>query len=337
MQDSFRPPAAGAQANTSAALLKGVVAALVTLAIWTSWIVGTRAAVSGESYFAPSVLILLRFGIATVLLSPVLWRMRFVPRQVGWPARLGLLLSGSPYIYLVGTGMQHAPIADVGPLLPGTVPLMVAGLSMLVFRERFSLLRSLGLGLIAAGVVLIVSLSPALPQTAGAVSEGGTRLLGHALILAGALSWAIYTISLRASGLSGIEATAYVAFWSLLLALPFLLPTLPAGLARAAQAPAGLWLAQICIQGLLAGLLALLTFATAVRWLGPSRTSAITGLTPVTATLVGIPVLGEVPTALQGLACGVIVLGVALVTGALGTGALGTGASGAGASGRKGR
>ena len=65
----------------------GVLAALVTLAIWTSWIVGTRVAVSGPGYFTPSVLVLIRFGFTTLLLVPVLWRMRFIPRGVGWPCR----------------------------------------------------------------------------------------------------------------------------------------------------------------------------------------------------------------------------------------------------------
>ncbi|MFT3690655.1 DMT family transporter [Paenirhodobacter sp.] len=286
----------------------GVLAGLVTLAIWTSWMVGTRVAVGGPGYFTPSVLILIRFGFTALLLLPVLWRMRLVPRAVGWPARIGLLFSGAPYIFLVGAGLRHAPVADVGPLLPGTVPLWVAGLSALIFGERFAPARRLGLALIAAGVVLIVATG-----TGGA----GNRLLGHALVLAGALSWAVYTISLRASGLSGIEATAYVAFWSLVLALPVMAPGLPDDLARAAQAPLPLWIAQILIQGVLAGFVALLTFAMAVRIIGPSKTAAITGLSPVTAMLVGIPVTGEVPGPFQIIACIGIVVGVALVTGAL--------------------
>lgn len=286
----------------------GVLAALVTLAIWTSWIVGTRVAVSGPGYFTPSVLVLIRFGFTTLLLVPVLWRMRFIPRGVGWPARIGLLFSGAPYVFLVGAGLRHAPIADVGPLLPGTVPLLVAGLSALIFGERFTVARKLGLGLIAAGIVLIVA--------TGTAGEGN-RLLGHVLILAGALSWAIYTVSLRASGLSGIDATAYVAFWSVVLALPVMAPHLSSDLARAAGAPLSMWVAQVLIQGLLAGFVALLTFATAVRAIGPSKTAAITGLTPVTAMLVGIPVTGEVPGPFQVIACIGIVLGVGLVTGAI--------------------
>ncbi|HEY0276492.1 MAG TPA: DMT family transporter [Paenirhodobacter sp.] len=294
-------------------VLFGVGAALVTLAIWTSWLVGTRVAVTGPGYFSPSVLVLIRFGFTTLLLVPVLWRMRLIPRGVKWPVLVGLLFSGSPYLYLVGKGLTYAPIADVGPLLPGTVPLMVAGLSMLVFGERFTWARWAGLGLIAAGILLIVTTGPdALPGVED------KRLFGHLLILAGALSWTIYTISLRASGLPGLEATAFVAFWSLVLALPVMAPGLPADLARAAQAPLTLWLAQIAIQGALAGFVALLTFATAVRWLGPSKTAAITGLTPVTAMLAGIPVMGEIPTPFQILACICIVIGVALVTGAIG-------------------
>lgn len=298
------------QTGQASKRLIGFAAAIVTVGIWTSWMVGTRAAVSGRGEFSPSILLLIRFGFATLMLLPVLWRMRFIPRGVPLPALVGLLCSGSPYILLVGAGLKYAPVADVGPLLPGTVPLFVAGLSMLAFGERFKGARRLGLVCIAAGVGLII----------GTSGDGSDALWkGHLLILAGALSWAIYTISLRASGLSGWDATAFVAFWSLVLALPFIAPSLPGDWARAAQASWSMWAIQICIQGLLAGFLALLTFATAVRWLGPSRTAAITGLTPVTAILAGIPVMGEMPTIWQWLACAAIVLGVALVTGVLGS------------------
>ncbi len=282
----------------------GVAAALVTLAIWTSWLVSTRAAVSATGYFSPSILVLIRFGFTAIVLAPVLWRMRLVPRGVKWPVLIGLLFSGSPYFFLVGEGLKYAPVADVGPLLPGTVPLMVAGLSALVFGERFSWMRRIGLGLIAAGIVLIVATGP----DAGS-GDGDGLLYGHLLILGGAFSWAVYTISLRASGLNGFDATAFVAFWSLIVAVPMMAPGLPADLARAAQAPISQWLVQILIQGALAGFVALLTFATAVRWLGPSKTAAITALTPVTAMLAGIPILGEIPTMFQIVACLAIVSG----------------------------
>jgi drug/metabolite transporter (DMT)-like permease len=287
----------------------GVGAALATLAAWTAWIVATRAAVGASGYFSPMLLILIRFGLSALMLAPVLWRMGVLPRGLGWPRRLGLLMSGSPYVLLVGMGMKHAPVADVGPLLPGTMPLFVAILSALVYGERFSRARRFGMVLVALGIVLIL--------IGGHRSDTDHLALGQLLILTGALCWAIYTISLRNSGLMGVEAIAYVAFWSLVLALPFALPGLPADLARAAQAPVSQWIMQICIQGLFAGLLAMLTYTLAVRCLGPSRSAALTGLTPVTAMLAGWAFLHETPAPAQILAGLVIVFGVLLSTGAI--------------------
>ena len=290
-------------------VLIGGAAALATLAAWTAWIVATRAAVGASGYFSPALLILIRFGFSAVMLAPVLWRMGILPRGLGWPRRLGLLMSGSPYVLLVGVGMKYAPVADVGPLLPGTMPLFVAVLSALVYGERFSLSRRIGMALVALGIVLIL--------IGGQRADSAHLALGHALILAGALAWAIYTISLRNSGLTGIEATAYIAFWSLVMALPFALPGLPADLARASQAPVSQWIMQICIQGLFAGFLALLTYTLAVRCLGPSRSAALTGLTPVTAMLAGWVFLNEAPAAVQIIAGLIIVVGVLLSTGAI--------------------
>lgn len=287
----------------------GVVAALFTLSVWTAWIVATRAAVTGQGYFSPSVLVLIRFGVSVLFLAPVLWRMGLLPKGLTWPRRFGLLMSGSPYVFLVSAGMRHAPVADIGPLLPGTMPLIVAILSVLIFGEKFSALRRLGMVLVAVGIVMILTGAPR--------SASGNLLLGHLLILSGALGWAIYTVSLRNSGLTGIEATAYVAFWSLVLALPFILPHLPADLARAAQAPLGDWVIQFCVQGILSGFMAMLTYTIAVRNLGPTRSAAITGLTPVTVMLAGWVVLAETPALIQILACGIIVFGVLLSTGAI--------------------
>lgn len=288
--------------------LFGVVAALITLSVWTAWIVATRAAVTGQGYFSPSVLVLIRFGVSVLFLAPVLWRMGLMPKCLTWPRRFGLLMAGSPYVFLVSAGMKHVPVADIGPLLPGTMPLIVAILSALIFGEKFSIPRRLGMALVAVGIVMIL--------TGAHHSESG-NLLGHVLILSGALAWAIYTVSLRNSGLTGIEATAYGAFWSLVLALPFVLPHLPEDFARASQAPLGDWVIQICVQGILSGFVAMLTYTMAVRNLGPSRSAAITGLTPVTVMLAGWVVLAEVPTLIQSLACVIIVLGVLLSTGAI--------------------
>lgn len=295
------------QARRAAAV--GVAAALVTLSVWTAWIVATRAAVSGQAYFSPAMLILIRFGVSVVFLAPVLLKMGLFPKGLNWPRRFGLLMSGSPYVFLVGMGMKYAPVADVGPLLPGTMPLIVAILSAVIFGERFSMMRRLGMVMVAVGIVMIV--------TGTHRGDSSNLFLGHVLILLGALSWAIYTISLRGSGLSGIQATAYVAVWSLVVAIPFILPSLPVDFARAAQAPLRDWLLQIFVQGVLSGFVALLTYTIAVRNLGPTRSAALTGLTPVTVMLAGWAFLAEVPAAIQVVACVVIVVGVLLSTGVI--------------------
>ena len=59
---------------------------------------------------------------------------------------------------------------------------------------------------------------------------------------------------------------------------------------------------------------AIVTYNRAVAILGPSAAAAIMALLPVAATALAAPVLGEIPTLLQGVAIAVIATGVVLAT-----------------------
>ncbi|MFC7551632.1 EamA family transporter [Pseudoroseomonas wenyumeiae] len=66
----------------------------------------------------------------------------------------------------------------------------------------------------------------------------------------------------------------------------------------------------------MAGVVALITFTTAVRHLGAARTSAITALTPATVVAVAVLLLGEVPGWPELLGCVLIIAGVVAASGA---------------------
>jgi drug/metabolite transporter (DMT)-like permease len=54
------------------------------------------------------------------------------------------------------------------------------------------------------------------------------------------------------------------------------------------------------------------TFNRAVSLLGSGAATAIVALVPVVASLMAIPILGEIPTLIGGVAIAVIVIGVTL-------------------------
>jgi drug/metabolite transporter (DMT)-like permease len=281
----------------------GVAAALATVSIWAGWIALTRKGVT--TTLAPVDVALLRYAVPSLVLLPVLWRIRPALAQAG--ARRSLLMifgSGAPFFLVCSTGMALAPAADIGALLPGTMPLFVALLGWLALRERIGTARLLGFGLILAGVL--------------AAAIGG---LGHAeawrgypLLLAAASMWACYTLAFRKAGINAWQAAAIVNAGSVVLLLPMLFLS---GSSRLLDAPTADLLLQGFVQGVMSGLLAMTCYGAAVRRLGASNAAAFAALAPGLAALLGVPLLGEIPSGASIAAILIVGVGVALASGAL--------------------
>jgi drug/metabolite transporter (DMT)-like permease len=290
----------GMLASSSAA---GVAAALATVTIWAFWIVGTRHAVATD--LEPSALGLLRFGVPALVFAPVWIRLGLFPKGISPRVLLGLMGSGAPFFVIVAAGMRYAPAADAGPLLPGTMPLFVAILSVALLGERLSRARTLGFALVAAGIVAVA---------AGGLSNiGGGAWRGHALFIAGAFMWAVYTLAFKRSGLSAVEGTALIAVWSTLLLLPVGAPSLAGAIADGRSHEV---VAQAVLQGGLSGIIAVVLYGISIRSLGASRAAAFVALVPCGAALLAIPLLGEWPGILASAGIAAATIGVALGSGA---------------------
>jgi drug/metabolite transporter (DMT)-like permease len=290
--------------NSRQAVLIGTAAALGAVLIWAGWIVATRHAAQTLDI---SVVALLRYGIPALALAPLWLRIGLVPRGLS-PRLLVAVIAGAgaPFFLAAAFGMRFAPAAEVGPLLPGTMPLFVAVLAGVLNRERTSWLRKCGFILIAFGIAIIVGLE--------VVSGATTDVPGHMLVLTSALLWAIYTIAFRRSGLSAFEATALISVWSAAMLLPFgIMPLID----TVQQGRGGEIVLQGLVQGVLSGIIATVLFANAILRLGPSRAAAFAALIPALVAILAIPVLGEIPTtaALAGIIA--TSFGVALASGAL--------------------
>jgi drug/metabolite transporter (DMT)-like permease len=296
---SYVPPA-----RRSRGVLLGWIAALATVTIWAIWMIATRHAVTHD--LPPAAVGLLRFAVPALVLGPLVWRKGLFPKGLSPLAGLGLLGSGAPFFLVVASGMQFAPAAEIGPLLPGTMPLFVALIGWAAFGERVGRVRLAGFALILAGVVFIGGV--------GLLHPAGGTWRGH-LLLAGAFLWGVYTHAYRRSGLSALHAAALVGAWSVLLLLPFGAPKVVSLIAGGLAGPV---IVQALLQGLMSGVFGIVLYGFAIDRLGPSRAAAVSPLGPVLAALIAIPVLGEIPDlpALVGLvAAG---LGVLLASGILG-------------------
>ena len=282
----------------------GAAAALSAALIWGSWIVVTRLGV--RTTLTPFDAAFLRFGIPAVLLLPVLLREGLAVRRIG-VLRTALMVAGAglPFFLVSSAGMQFAPAAHAGALLPGTMPLFVAVLAGLVERERFGGARLAGFTLIVAGVLAIGGYHLLL-------GEGG-HWRGHLLFLGGACLWAIYTLAFRRAGIGPWHAAALINAYSIVAFVPIYLWT-GSRLPQASWAELGL---QSLSQGILSGIVALLAYGIAVRRLGAPRAAVFISLTPAIAAVIAIPALGEWPDLATTLGIAAVTLGVALASGAL--------------------
>lgn len=284
-------------------LLIGTAAALGAVTIWAAWIVGTRHAVTHA--LDPLAMGFLRFAVPALVFAPVWWRIGLWPRSLPFPSTFGLMGSGAPFFVIVAFAMRHASAAEIGPLLPGAMPLLVALLSWLLFRERLVLPRILGVGLVAVGIATIAG---------NDVAPGIAGLGAHGLLLCGATLWAIYTIAYKRSGLSSLEATALVSIWSAIVLAPFGVPSLIVAVQSGLGAAV---MVQTLVQGVLSGVIAILLYGVAVSRLGATGGSAFVALVPALAALMAIPVLGEYPSSLALIGIAATTLGVALMTGVM--------------------
>jgi len=281
----------------------GISAMVATLVIWVAFLLSMRA--QGGSELTPSDLALMRFGMPALFFLPLLIRRRKYWINVQWRHLLMILMGGIPFFYLVSLGSEYAPAAHAGALVPGTAPLFVTGLAVLVFRETLSRRRAAGLTTIAIGVFVL--LGWALMD----LSTGYWK--GHLAFLGASVLWAFYTLGLRVSGLSASEATALLCVGSL-LGVVFLLGTHTTESNLLQVSWSQLW-PFLLAQGVGAGIVGGFTYGIAIRELGAEKTAALGSFTPALAALAAIPLLGEQITPMTIAGITLIMAGVIMASG----------------------
>jgi len=279
------------------------LAGFTAVLIWAGWIVATRFAMTEA---VPSALLaLFRFGIPALILAPIWLRRGLVPRDAALPALILMTLGwGAPFVFWAAEGLKTVPAALFAPLVPGLLPIAVALLSWAVVREGIGRGALLGTGLMAVSVALIL----------GQWLSGGdwAALAGVPFLLMGMLGWAVYAINFRQSGLSPLEATAYVGLYSV--------PIIAVALIVQGDPFAGLGAGEIAFhaltQGLVSGVVAVLAYGYAIDRLGVQRASALIALVPVCTAVMGAGLLGERLGALDWAAVLAASVGVAAANGA---------------------
>lgn len=278
------------------------VGVLVTVLIWATNFVVVKAAIGvlGPLAFSGA-----RFAIAAVTLVAVLrLRQRDVlppPRQLAALLGLGMLGFGG-YQILWTFGLTRITAGD-SALIVAASPVLTALLAGAVRMDRLTPPKGVGAMVAFAGVAVVVA--------AGQELRLGTSLLGDLLTLSAASLWAIYTVGATRilRRIDPLQATTWTVVGGSLILVP--LGAVDA-LAHRPSAPSLEVLIGILYSGALAAAISNVFVFNAIRFIGPTRTTAMLLLVPAGAVVLGAMFLHEPLGPGQLIGGAVIVLGVSM-------------------------
>jgi len=265
----------------------GIGFGLIAASAWSIYTVASRSAV--EAGFDALDLTALRYVVAALVFLPLLLKRGLKNLGgVGWRRGALLALGAGPlfsllYVYgLSVTPYTHGPVVS-----PSVVTLASIFLAGLILRETITANRWIASAVVVFGLYLVVS--------------NGSNLLVEAspfdlFFVASGVLWAVFTVALRKWQLDPVLATASVAMISGLMMLPVLIfaadwPQLLDNVTLTAF--------HALIQGVAAAGIAVVAFSKAVSLLGASKAGLFPSLVPVIAVILGIPILDEIPSAVQ--------------------------------------
>ncbi|NBW69024.1 MAG: DMT family transporter [Betaproteobacteria bacterium] len=279
----------------------GLVAALVTILIWTSFIVIARASAS-HNLLPLDIAFLRILGAGSVLLPWAWWIMR-PQRHAG--ENVGSLLGLSPLpirITIIGglfgsfifsmlsySAFFFAPAAHGSVLMPGSLPLWTTLMAWIMLSQSISKVRAIGLACIVLGDLLVggSSLLKAF--------DGGEVWKGDLMFMCAACCWSFYTVLVRREGLDAVRATMAVTAFSCVSFLPLYALIAWLGLipSHLGTAPWQELVFQALFQGIGSVVISGISFNMMVRHYGPVRSTMMTAVVPALSAISAVILLNE--------------------------------------------
>lgn len=286
----------------------GLLAAVVTVVIWTGFIVIARA--SAQRTLTPFDIALLRITGASLVLLPWGWWMvrrrraglgaqssAQAPGSSLWgvsplPLRTTALLGtfgGLLYAMLAYSGFFHAPATHAAVLMPGSLPLWTAILAAVLLRDHITPLRAAGLALIVAGDLLVGG------RSLLAAFSGGDVWKGDVLFMLAASCWATYSVLARRHAVDAVQATIAITAFACMVYVPAyaLLVALGAVTSHLSIAPWSEIAFQMVFQGGGSVVISGISFTRMIQHFGPVRSTMITALVPGLSAIGAVVFLNE--------------------------------------------
>lgn len=260
--------------------------------------------------FGTRILPPLAFNGVRVALAAIALAGIAIVRRGPWPTRrelavllaLGVIGNGL-YQVLFVEGIARTRASDAA-LVISAGPAFIAVLGWARGTERVSRRAWVGIALSVLGIGLVVFGA----STAG---PGQSSLLGNALVLAGSLCWAVFTVLLKpyTHRVDGVQLSAATMAGGAIALLVIASPSI--AVADWSSVRPGAW-GAIVYSGIAGLVIAYLFWYRGIRVLGPTRTAMYVNLQPVFALLIAWAALGESPGLTQICGAAGVMIGLLL-------------------------
>jgi drug/metabolite transporter (DMT)-like permease len=249
-----------------------------------------------------------RFALAAVLLVAIVWRTEgALPRPTARQAfRLAVLGMTGVFAYNAGFFAALKLIeASRASLIVALCPVLLSVSAAVFFRERFTILKALGVILSVSGAMLVISRGALFHLLDGGVG------LGELLIFSSVVSWTIYSLVGRL--VMGQLSPLVAVTWSVLVGLAALLPAAvcEGALPTLPQLPWRAWIGLLYLAAF-GTVLGFVWYYEGIRRVGAVRAGLFINLVPVSAVLLSWLLLGERVTPSLLLGGALVVAGVSL-------------------------
>lgn len=276
----------------------------LTVLIWGSYLVSTRAAIT-QNLSAFDVGFLRSFPAAVAML-PFILKRGLKPKGANWTdvAIIGGI-GGTFFTILLANGFRYAPVVDGGLFTPSMLPVFVAIITISFFGSNYRGLQIVGIAFILIGTLAVGGI-----EAISNAHNGAWQ--GHLLFLTASCCWASYTVRFNWASLDPVEGAILLLGWS---AIAFALCLIIFGTTLTSLS-APLLIVHI-FQGFMAGFVANFTYLYAIRALGSAVAAAAAALVPTVGAIGGWIFLSEPISAIKWVGIAIVAIGVTLASGAL--------------------
>lgn len=211
---------------------------------------------------------------------------------------MGLLVAISSLTLFQSYNYMGAGIAST---LLFVYPIMVALIMSLIFKEKLTLQTGICMLMALGGIGLLYN-----------GTDGTTlSLTGTLLVMASALSYAIYIVGINQTTLKN-TATLTVTFYVLVFGVTLFIIRLLTGVELTTPDRWYMWF-NVLALAIFPTAISFLCTTSAIQYIGSTPTAILGALEPVTAIIFGITIFGERMTLREGVGIVMILIAVTLV------------------------